>query len=227
MEGERTPRASNRYVSALRFRALNALYDPIVRVTTREATVKARLLEQANLRPGQRVLDVGCGTGTLALKAKAAQPAAEVVGLDGDPDILARAEAKAREAHADVGFEHGLSTDLPFEEDSFDRVLSTLFFHHLATVDKRCTIGEVARVLRPGGELHVADFTRPSDPVMWTLFWTVRLFDGLEQTSANAAGRLPALFEEGGFSAVAERDRFRTAVGTLALYEARWTEASS
>jgi ubiquinone/menaquinone biosynthesis C-methylase UbiE len=222
MESEQTPRTSNRYVSALRFRTLNAVYDPIVRVTTREATVKERLLEQANLQPRQRVLDVGCGTGTLAIKAKAAQPAVDVVGLDGDPEILARAEAKAREVHADVQFEHGFSTDLPFEDDSFDRILSTLFFHHLTTTDKRRTIAEVARVLRPGGELHVADFTRPSDPVMWMLFSTVRLFDGLEQTSANVGGKLPMLFEEAGFSAVAERDRFRTAVGTLALYEARW-----
>jgi ubiquinone/menaquinone biosynthesis C-methylase UbiE len=222
METEQAPRASNRYVSALRFRALNALYDPIVRITTREATVKDRLLEQADLQPGQRVLDVGCGTGTLAIKAKASQPAAEVVGLDGDPEILRRAEAKARGAYADVRFEHGFSTDLPFEDDSFDCILSTLFFHHLTTADKRRTIGEVARVLRAGGALHVADFTRPHDPLMWTVFTTVRLFDGLEQTRANAEGKLPVLFEEAGFKPVTERDRFRTAVGTLALYEARW-----
>jgi len=213
--------ADERYVPALRFRILTRIYDPVVRLTTREADFKRRLLHQAKLEPGQRVLDLGCGTGTLAIEAKRAQPEAEVVGLDGDPEVLERARAKARTAGIEIRVDEGLSIDLPYEDDSFDVLLATLFFHHLTGADKRKTAHEIARVLRPGGELHVADFGRASDPLMALLFWQIRVFDGLEQTRENGAGALPTIFELGGLESAAETDHLRTPFGTIALYRAR------
>jgi ubiquinone/menaquinone biosynthesis C-methylase UbiE len=149
--------ARDRYVPALRFRSLTGLYDPVVRLTTRESEFKRRLLEQPAPRPGQRVLDLGCETGTLAIEAKRAEPRTEVVGIDGDPDVLARAYAKAEAAGIEVEFDRGLSTELPYPDSSFDVVLATLFFHHLTGADERTTAREIVRVLRPSGELHVAD----------------------------------------------------------------------
>ncbi len=154
------------YVPALRFRALTGLYDPVVRATTREAEFKRRLLDRAAIGPGDRVLDLACGTGTLAIEAKQRTPGAELVGVDGDPEMLARAREKAAAAGLEIELDEGLSTDLPYDDATFDRVLSTLFFHHLDLAGKRTTIAEIARVLRPGGELHVADWGRPSDPLM-------------------------------------------------------------
>lgn len=90
--------ADDRYVPALRFAALTRVYDPVVRVGTREGHFKRLLVEQASPRPGQRILDLGCGTGTLAIMVKHHQPEAEVVGLDGDPEILERVRAKAASA---------------------------------------------------------------------------------------------------------------------------------
>lgn len=209
------------YVPALRFRALTGLYDPIVRATTREGEFKRRLLAEAELRPGHRVLDLACGTGTLAIAAKRQAPGAELVGVDGDPEVLARASAKAEAAGVDVQFDEGLSTGLPYADASFDRVLSTLFFHHLDRAGKRATIAEVARVLRPGGELHVADWGKAGDPLMAALSWPVRLLDGLEVTRENFDGSLPGLFAEGGLEDVTERDRLRTPLGSMALVSAR------
>lgn len=214
------PAEQTRYIPALRFRALTGLYDPLVRWTTREAKFKSRLVDQADLRPGQRVLDLGCGTGTLALLAKRREPRAELSGLDADPEILERARAKAEAAGAEIGFDAGLSTELPYADGAFDRVLATLFFHHLTGESKRRTLAEVVRVLKPGGELHVADWGRPSDPLMRGLIWSVRLFDGLGPTRENVAGALPRLFEESGMVEARERDRLRTGFGTLALYSA-------
>lgn len=202
-------------------------YDPLVRWTTREETFKRRLVEQADLRPGQRVLDLGCGTGTLALMVKEAEPEVEVTGLDADSAMLSQAEAKARAAGAEVQFDEGRSDELPYERASFDRVLATLFFHHLDDDVKRATVAEIARVLRPGGELHVADWGRPGDAVMRVLSWQIRLLDGLEPTHANLAGALPGLFEAGGLTDASETERLRTAFGTLALYEARQPDATS
>jgi SAM-dependent methyltransferase len=100
-------------------------------------------------------------------------------------------------------------------------VLSTLFFHHLTGDDKRRTAREAARVLRPGGELLVVDYGRPSDLLMRAAVTTVRLFDGIEVTRDNVGGRLPAILEEAGFEDATESDRFRTVFGSLSLYRAR------
>jgi ubiquinone/menaquinone biosynthesis C-methylase UbiE len=209
-----------RYVPALRFRFLTRVYDPVVRVATREHDFKRRLLDQAAIEPGHRVLDLGCGTGTLAAMAKRRVPDAELVGLDGDPEVLARAREKTRADGLEVRLDEGFSTELPYEDGSFDRVVSTLFFHHLTGADKRRTAAELARVLHPGGELHVADVGRPTDPFMRALMWQIRLFDGLEQTRDNIAGSLPAIFAEAGLTEAGERDRLRTPIGTISLYGA-------
>ena len=209
------------YVPALRYRALTRLYDPVVRATTREAEFKRRLLDQARIEPGHRVLDLACGTGTLAIEAKLREPDAELVGVDGDPEMLDRAREKAAAAGVEIELDEGLSTDLPYDDSSLDRVLATLFFHHLDPAGKRATFAEIARVLRPGGELHVADWGRPSDPLMAALGWQVRLLDGLDVTRENFDGSLPRLIGEGGLADVTETDRLRTPLGSMVLLSAR------
>ncbi len=209
-----------RYVPALRFDALTRFYDPVARFTTREQTWKSALVENASLAPGLDVLDLGCGTGTLALMVAEAEPGASVAGLDGDPVMLDRARAKAAAVGAEVAFSQGLSYELPFEDGSFDRVLSSLFFHHLVLEDKRSTLAEVRRVLRPGGLLCVADWGRPDGMAMRAAALTIRLLDGDEPTRDNLGGRLPALIESAGFADVAETAAFSTALGTLAIWRA-------
>lgn len=218
---------AQRYIPALRFHALTRLYDPAIRLTTREETFKRRLLAQADPGPGSRVLDLGCGTGTLALMVKRRQPAAEVVGLDADPEILGRARAKAAAAGLEVQLDRGFSTELPYEDESFDLVLSSLFFHHLKRAEKEASAREIARVLRPGGELHMADWGPPSDPLMWLAFGAVRLGDGLEPTWDNAVGALPQILEGAELQGALETERLRTLFGTLALYRARKPVAST
>jgi ubiquinone/menaquinone biosynthesis C-methylase UbiE len=209
------------YIPALTYDRLTAIYDPVIRVSTRERRHKDTLLDQAALAPGMRVLDLGCGTGTLAVWAKQRHPDVEIVGLDGDPEVLERGRRKARAAGVDVTLDEGLSFDLPYEDGSFDRVLSSLFFHHLKREAKETTAREVARVLRPGGELHVADFGAQRDPAMWVLSRSVRYFDGGDVTADNYAGRLPEIFAGAGLADARERGRLRTAFGSLSFYSAR------
>lgn len=206
------------YVPALGYAWLTRFYDPVVALTTRERTFKRLLIEQAGLAPGQTILDLGCGTGTLAVRIKRAVSAARVSGLDGDPEVLRRARDKARRHRAEITFEEGLSTDLPYGDACFDRVLSSLFFHHLSPADKRQTSREVHRILNPGGEFHVADWGKPRNAVMAALFAVVRTLDGVENTRDNAEGRLPDIFAESGFSAVQVRQELATPLGPIALY---------
>ncbi len=178
------------------------------------------LIERLGLGPESTVLDLGAGTGTLAIMAKQRQPLAEVTGLDADPEILEIARRKAREAAVEIAFDEGLSTDLPYDDATFDRVLSTLFFHHLTRAEKETTLTEIHRVLRPDGELHIADYTRAADPLQAALTLPVRVFDGFSRTRDNYAGRLPELIAAAGFTDVLERRRVRTGFGTIGLLSA-------
>ena len=208
------------FLPALRFERLTPIYDPVVRVTTRERAFKAQLLEQAAIRSGERVLDVGCGTGTLAIEAKRRAPGAEIAGLDADAAVLERARGKAGERGVELELIEGFSDHLPFVERSFDVVLSSLFFHHLERPAKEATAREIARVLRPGGRLHVADFGPPDTALMRVLSNTIRRFDGDAPTRDNFSGALPGIFEAAGLANVRERGEFGTAYGRLVLLSA-------
>lgn len=209
-----------RYIPALAYRQLTGIYDPLVRLTTRESTFKSALLRQARLLPNDRVLDLGCGTATLSIAAKQLQPLADVTGLDGDSDILRRARAKAARAGVALRLDEALSHRMPYPDSSFDCVLSSLFFHHLDRDHKCATLEEIRRVLRPGGTLHVADWGKAANAVMRGLFMGVQWLDGFDTTADNVAGRLPELMRDCGFSDVAETTRYSTLFGTLSLYRA-------
>ena len=136
------------------------LYDPFTRLLGLDG-VRRDLLLQSDLRPGYRVLDIGCGTGSLVVLLKQLFPDMEVVGLDPDEKALARAKRKARRAGADVRFDCAFSDALDYPDASFDRVFSSFMFHHLARDEKKRTLREIRRVLTPEGSLHLLDFGGP------------------------------------------------------------------
>lgn len=210
------------FIPALRFHHLTPLFDFVAAVAVRDRAIKRRVLEHAAISGGEDVLDVGCGTGTLAVEAAQAAPGVSVTGLDADPSILARARKRAAAAGLEIGFDEGRSTTLPYADASFDLVLSTLFFHHLPDEGKRQTADEIARVLRLGGRLVVADPGRPQDPLMRiAVLVTVQLLDGFATTALNVRGELPDLLAGASFREVAAGSRMRTPTGTYEIVTAR------
>ena len=117
-------------------------------------------------------------------------------------------------------FNHALSYSLPYPAAHFDRVVSSLFFHHLSWGNKKRTAQELFRVLKPGAELHVADWGRADNALMRGLFLFVQLLDGFKNTQDNVSGKLITLFEQAGFVEVTQRQTFSTIYGTMALYSA-------
>ena len=213
--------ADRGFIPALRFDALTPLFDGVAAVASRDRTLKRRVLAHAAIGRGERVLDVGCGTGTLAIAAARAAPEVAVTGLDADPAILARARRKAARAGVEVRLDEGWSNVLPYPDASFDLVLSTLFFHHLPDDAKRETAAEVVRVLRPGGRVAVADVGRPQGPAMRAAVRaTVQLLDGVATTALNVRGELPGVLEGAGLRSVAVRARMRTPTGTYEIVTA-------
>jgi ubiquinone/menaquinone biosynthesis C-methylase UbiE len=207
--------APGRFIPALRFPFLTGFYDGVVRATVRERTFRALLVEQLAVEPGQRVLDLGCGTGTLALLVE--EKGARVVGLDADAQVLALARGKARREGRELRLVRAFATAAPFAAGSFDRVVSSLVFHHLTTDEKRAALGQARRLLAPGGELHVADWGEARSVAQRLAFLPVQLLDGFETTADNVRGRLLPLMQEQGFE-VTETRRLATLFGTLSLY---------
>ncbi|MBW6435823.1 class I SAM-dependent methyltransferase [Actinoplanes hulinensis] len=132
------------------------LYDPLSRLAG-AGRLHRRLLEQAGLRAGDRVLEIGCGTGNLLTVQARLGPRVDAAGIDPDPAALRRARRKAARAGAPIDYRQAYAGDLPFTDDAFDVVLSSLMLHHLDASGRDRALREVARVLRPGGRLHVAD----------------------------------------------------------------------
>jgi ubiquinone/menaquinone biosynthesis C-methylase UbiE len=143
------------YLPAAGLHALLPGYDLISRLFG-TPTMHDRLISQADLRDGHRVLEIGCGTGNLTAKAKRARPGIDIVGSDPDPRALARAQRKTQ-GRSGIRFERGYAQKLPYPDGEFDRVLSALMLHHLDTDVKAETAAEALRVLRPGGRLHLLD----------------------------------------------------------------------
>jgi len=192
-------------------------YDPLCRLLGTHR-YRERLIDAAAIRAGDRVLDLGCGTGALSLQLQQRHADARVTGLDPDPKALARARAKAARAGVAVDWQQGFGDALPFADASFARVVTSLVFHHLTHEGRRGALGEIARVLAPGGTVHVLDFGPPHgalDRLMLSFFHRrdERLHDNLE-------GRIPSMMSEAGLADAREVRSMRSPFGSLSIWGA-------
>lgn len=193
-------------------------YDPPVKWFLRETAINNRLLEQARIEKGQRVLDLGCGTGALAMMIKKAQSGADVIGIDGDRKNLEIAEIKARKQGVNIPLFDAVVFDLPCRDNYFDRVFASMLFHHLTTKDKILTAKEMYRILKPGGELHVADFGMPRNALMACIGRITRRFEGMDD---NIQGLLPHVVYAADFKQIETTMELVTILGTISLLRAK------
>ena len=209
-----TPRRS--YLPAAGHAWLLPLYDPIDRLLGGDGA-RRTLVEQAALRPGHRVLDLGCGTGSLALMIKRQHPGVEVVGVDPDPAALERARRKATRAGLALRLDQGLGDTLPYQDGAFDRVLSAFVLHHLPDGEKEPTLREVRRVLASDGILHLLDFGGPEAPRRGFL---TRHLHGSHRLRDNFGEGIPALLRRAGFADPQLVSQGRLLFGQLGYYRA-------
>ncbi len=139
-------------------------------------------------------------------------------GLDGDPKVLEIARLKAAKAGVNLMLDYGMAYQLPYPDGSFDRILSSLVFHHLTRDDKQRAMSEVYRVLRPGGEFHIVDFGKPRG-VYGRL--ASQFIKRMEEAGDNVDGLLPVMMVNTGFQQVEEPPHYTTVFGTLTLYRGR------
>jgi ubiquinone/menaquinone biosynthesis C-methylase UbiE len=200
------------YFPAAGHRLLLPLYDPLTRLLGARRLLH-ELLAQAELQPRHAVLDIGCGTGTLAIFIKRAQPTVDVTGLDPDPEALARAGRKAQRARAAVRFDRGFADALPYADATFDRVFSSMMFHHLHRDARTATLSEVRRVLKPGGRLEFLDLAGGTHSFL------AQIVHG-RQLQASAEERLLTRMRDAGLDGARRVATRGTVIGAVAFYQA-------
>lgn len=178
-------------------------YDWLVTLTSlgRRDRLREEVVERAALQPGMRVLDVGCGPGTLALRLKTAVGAeGQVSGIDASPEMIQVAKGKVRKRDVEIDLRVAVAEALPYDDASFDRVTSTLVFHHLPEDVKLASLGEIRRVLAPGGRVVVGDFPAGSGPLLHRVL--SRILGHFGQNHGHSHGHARPLIElmrEAGF----------------------------
>ena len=171
-----------------------ARYDLLVWLLThgRDRAFREKLVNLARLTTGEAVLDVGCGTGSLAIVAgRKVGPAGTVCGIDPSPAMIARARWKANKAGTDGTFETGVAEALPFSGATFDVVSSTLMLHHLPRPVRQQFVREVRRVLKPTGRLLIVDFAAAQEKT--------GLLAHVHRHGHVDPRQIVSLLEEGGF----------------------------
>ena len=210
-----SPASDRPYLPGMGRDWLLPLYDPFTRLIGAGAA-HAQLAGQSGLGSAQRVLEIGCGTGNLALLVKRSHPELEVTGLDPDPKALARAARKARRSGLTLRLDRGFADQLPYPDASFDRVLSALMFHHLDADQRAASLREVLRVLRPGGTLHLMDLSGDGHH-LHGLTRIARRRDALQE---NFDEIIPAQLRAAGFSDTAVTSHLTKHIGSLTYYRA-------
>ncbi|GAA3588225.1 hypothetical protein GCM10022419_083150 [Nonomuraea rosea] len=210
------------YTPALGRFASTRFYDSVIALT-RERLWRGLVAMHVAPRPDEVIVDVGCGTGSLALLLNRVEPRARIIGVDPDPDVLARARRKAGAAGPSPVWRAGMGDALTEVVDagSASTVVSSLVLHQCPVATKRAILASMLAVLRPGGKLVIADFGLQRTMLMRLAFRVVQLADGKEDTQPNADGVLPGLMSEAGFRDVREAEVVSTVNGSISIYVAR------
>jgi len=203
-------------------RALTPLYDLAIVAITREKTWRAALVEAIDPSPGDSILDIGAGTGSLAMALHAECPGIRYIGIDPDAEAIRRARKKIAELEGDIRFHEGFfSANKNYFGEPPNKIVSSLVLHQVPLAEKRRIIAQAKKVLAPGGLLFIADYGLQRGVQRLLFRSTVQALDGVEDTQPNADGIIQLLLNEAEFSSISEDRRIETPTGTITLYRAR------
>lgn len=152
-----------------------------------------------------RVLDVGCGTGTLLIELKRKYQSIQFYGVDPDAAILRIATRKAEKANVQINLKQAFAQKLPFASRSFDVVYSSLVFHHLPTDVKKKVLEEIHRVLKNKGRFVLSDFGKPRHHFLLFPWFACKFEEGYD----NYRGRVPTMIKSAGFRIVQKIGEYR------------------
>lgn len=210
------------YTPPLGFAALTPLYDRIIRGLTRESVWRTKLVDCIGARKGETILDVGSGTGSLAIAVTSGEPECLIRGIDPDAAAVEIARRKAALVRSPATFETGWFGETPPNDgERVDKIVCSLVLHQVPLDEKRRLLRTMLDWLKPGGQLFVADYgAQPTTAMRLAFRLTVQLLDGKADTQPNADGLLPLLIQEAGFRELFSLECVDTFTGRIEIIRA-------
>jgi len=211
---------NEKFIPALGYDFLTAFYDLTIKLTMPEKKFRGLLVEEINPQKGEKILEFGFGTGQNLLLVKKKNHDIDLRGLDIDPKVKEIAAYKLAKNALDIPLDLYDGSKFPYQDDQFDKVYSCLVFHQLDAETKLNCLKEIHRVLKPSGNLIIADWGKAQNRLMRLSFGLVQLLDGFKTTNDNVTGRMPEFIEEAGFRNVIVKNSINTAIGTFSYFQA-------
>ncbi len=188
------------YIPPLEFHALTRFYDLALISVGFGKKFRKKIVDAVEVKDSYTILDVGCGTGAFLEILRNRYPKVSAIGIDPDEQALSIA-SKRLQAYPNVTFINSFAESLPFENDTFDTVYSTLAFHHLPTEIKKKAVEEIYRVLKPRGKLVIVDFGTAKHH---RFYRTILFWEPFEYMEGNLQGLIPEFMKKAGFKNITE-----------------------
>lgn len=211
---------TKKFIPALGYDFLSDYYDLAIKVTMPEKKFRNRLIDFVDPKENEKILEFGFGTAQNIIILKQRFPNCNVQGVDIDPKIKSIAEYKLNKAGIETPLFLYDGNKLPFEDDSFDKVYSSLVFHQLDMISKLKCLLEINRILKLNGELIIGDWGKAKTKWMRFSFYLVQLLDGFKTTTDNVNGLMTKYITDAGFKNAREIDYINTSIGTYSYYKA-------
>ena len=202
--------------------ALTPLSDFAIAALTRESRWRRAFVLAIAPKADEKIIEIGSGTGSLAVAIHDASPRTTYIGVDPDEDAVERATVKTMRAGSAASFEIGyFSSDADYVKPAPDKIISSLVLHQVPLAEKQRIVKAIYKSLKPGGSVHIADYGLQKGLMRFLFRITVQALDGVKDTQPNADGIIPELLSNAGFSDVEEAQRIATLTGTISLYRAQ------
>ncbi|MCL9809839.1 class I SAM-dependent methyltransferase [Flavobacterium luminosum] len=212
--------STKKFIPALGYDFLSDYYDLAIKITMPEKKFRNKLVDFINPKDNEKILEFGFGTAQNIIILKQRFPYSNVQGVDIDPKIKSIAEYKLNKAEIETPLFLYDGNKLPFEDNSFDKVYSSLVFHQLDMITKLKCLLEINRILKPNGELIIGDWGKAKTKWMRFSFYLVQLLDGFKTTTDNVNGLMIKYITDAGFKEISEIDFINTSIGTYSYYKA-------
>ena len=212
--------STEKFIPALGYDFLSDYYDFTIKVTMPEKKFRNRLIDFVDPKEKEKILEFGFGTAQNIIILKQRFPNCNIQGVDIDPKIKSIAEYKLKKTGIEAPLFLYDGNKLPFEDNSIDKVYSSLVFHQLDMITKLKCLLEINRILKPNGELIIGDWGKAKTKWMRLFFYLVQLLDGFKTTTDNVNGLMIKYITDAGFKNAREVDYINTSIGTYSYYKA-------
>ena len=212
--------STTKFIPALGYDFLSDYYDLAIKLTMPEKKFRNKLVDFVNPQKNEKILEFGFGTAQNIIILKQRFPDCNIQRIDIDPKIKTIAEYKLNRAGIETPLFLYDGDKLPFEDNSFDKVYSSLVFHQLDRITKLKCLLEINRILKPNGELIIGDWGKAKTKWMRFSFYLVQLLDGFKTTTDNVNGLMIKYITDAGFKNALEVDYINTSIGTYSYYKA-------